>query len=73
MIASMDLNASPQPEEDEETIELHYEDDSAPEHNVRHVEHIESAVEISRRVLHLSFDVIYAVRLKIALLIRTYS
>ncbi|GFY83737.1 defective in exine formation protein [Actinidia rufa] len=49
MIASMDLNASPQPEEDEETIELHFEDVSAPEHNVRHVEQIESAVEISRR------------------------
>ncbi|XP_057512276.1 uncharacterized protein LOC130794378 isoform X2 [Actinidia eriantha] len=45
----MDLNASPQPEEDEETIEPHYEDGSAPEHNVGHVEHVESAVEISRR------------------------
>ena len=45
MIASMDLNASPLPEDDEETYERHIEHYSAPE------EHVESAVEISRRVL----------------------
>ncbi|XP_052175702.1 uncharacterized protein LOC127790300 [Diospyros lotus] len=45
MVATMDLNASPQPEEDEETFVPHLEEETAPEH----VEHIESAVEISRR------------------------
>ncbi|WRX23035.1 Dual specificity phosphatase [Theobroma cacao] len=43
MIASMDLNASPLPEDDEETYERHIEHYSAPE------DHVESAVEISRR------------------------
>ncbi|XVF78903.1 hypothetical protein PTKIN_Ptkin14bG0175200 [Pterospermum kingtungense] len=43
MIASMDLNASPLPEDDEETYGGHIEHYSAPE------EHVESAVEISRR------------------------
>ncbi|OMO97430.1 hypothetical protein COLO4_14610 [Corchorus olitorius] len=43
MIASMDLNASPLPEDDEETYERHIEHYSAPE------DHAESAVEISRR------------------------
>ncbi|PSS23801.1 MRNA guanylyltransferase [Actinidia chinensis var. chinensis] len=44
----MDLNASPQPEEDEEAFELSLEESAAPEHR-GHVEHIESAVEILRR------------------------
>lgn len=44
MIVSMDLNASPVPEEDEETFERHEEVYSAPE------EHIETAVSIARRV-----------------------
>ncbi|GMP85607.1 hypothetical protein CsSME_00038696 [Camellia sinensis var. sinensis] len=48
MIASMDLNASPQPEEEEDSFEPHLEEDNAPEHTA-HVEHIESAVEIARR------------------------
>ncbi|XWS67192.1 hypothetical protein CRYUN_Cryun05aG0266600 [Craigia yunnanensis] len=43
MIASMDLNASPLPEDDEETYERHREHYSASE------EHVESGVEISRR------------------------
>lgn len=47
MIVAMDLNASPLPEEDEETFERHIEEYTAPE------EHVETAVEISRRVLLL--------------------
>ncbi|XP_022966528.1 mRNA-capping enzyme isoform X1 [Cucurbita maxima] len=43
MIVSMDLNASPVPEEDEETFERHEEVYSAPE------EHIESGASIARR------------------------
>lgn len=46
MIVAMDLNASPVPEEDEDIIEQHIEEYSAPE------ERIESAVDIARRVLH---------------------
>uniref|UniRef100_A0A5B6Z2J7 mRNA guanylyltransferase n=1 Tax=Davidia involucrata TaxID=16924 RepID=A0A5B6Z2J7_DAVIN len=49
MIASMDLNASPQPEEDEEFFEPHLEEDTAPEEHIEHVERIETAVEINRR------------------------
>lgn len=45
MIVSMDLNASPVPEEDEDTFGQHIEEYSAPE------ERIESAVDIARRVL----------------------
>lgn len=47
MIVAMDLNASPLPEEDEDTFERHIEEYTGPE------EHVESAVEISRRVLLL--------------------
>ncbi|XP_057983711.1 uncharacterized protein LOC131168363 [Malania oleifera] len=43
MIATMDLNASPLPEDDEETFERHLEEVTAPE------DHAETAVEISRR------------------------
>ncbi|RVW15969.1 hypothetical protein CK203_083572 [Vitis vinifera] len=43
MLVAMDLNASPLPEEDEETFERHIEEYTAPE------EHVETAVEISRR------------------------
>ncbi|KAA3464851.1 mRNA-capping enzyme [Gossypium australe] len=43
MIVGMDLNASPLPEDDEDPYEAHIEHYSAPE------EHVESAVEISRR------------------------
>ncbi|XVE61593.1 hypothetical protein DITRI_Ditri06bG0053000 [Diplodiscus trichospermus] len=43
MIAIMDLNASPLPEDDEETYEGHLKHYTAPE------ERVESAVEISRR------------------------
>ncbi|CAK9133911.1 unnamed protein product [Ilex paraguariensis] len=46
MIASMDLNASPQPEEDEETFVPHFEEDNAPE---EHIEHIETGADIARR------------------------
>lgn len=45
MIVSMDLNASPVPEEDEDTFEQRVEEYSAPE------ERVESAVDIARRVL----------------------
>lgn len=45
MIVSMDLNASPVPEEDEDTFEQNIEEYPAPE------ERIESAVDIARRVL----------------------
>ncbi|XP_059647150.1 uncharacterized protein LOC132293621 isoform X2 [Cornus florida] len=44
----MDLNVSPQPEEDEETFEPHLEEDNAPGH-IGNVEHTETAVEIQRR------------------------
>lgn len=45
MIAAMDLNASPLPEEDEDTFESHIEHYSAaPE------ERIESGADIARRV-----------------------
>lgn len=40
----MDLNASPVPEEDEESFERHIEEFPAPE------ERVESAVDIARRV-----------------------
>lgn len=43
----MDLNASPVPEDDEETFERHIEEYSAPE------ERVESAVDIARRVFFL--------------------
>ncbi|KAJ7961298.1 mRNA-capping enzyme [Quillaja saponaria] len=43
MIVAMDLNASPVPEEDEDTFEQHIEEYTAPE------ERIESAVDIARR------------------------
>lgn len=45
MVSTMDLNASPQPEEDEEPYVRHLEDYSSRD------ERIESAVEIARRVL----------------------
>ncbi|XP_059657806.1 uncharacterized protein LOC132304241 [Cornus florida] len=50
MIASMDLNASPQTEKekDDETFEPHLEEGTAPEH-IGNVEHTESAVEIYHR------------------------
>ncbi|KAF7146768.1 hypothetical protein RHSIM_Rhsim04G0165400 [Rhododendron simsii] len=41
----MDLNASPQPEDDDEAFESHFDESAAPEH----IEHVESAVEILRR------------------------
>lgn len=50
MIVAMDLNASPVPEEDEDTFEQHIEEDSASG------ERIESAVETARRVLLFSFS-----------------
>ncbi|KAK2966141.1 hypothetical protein RJ640_018394 [Escallonia rubra] len=52
MIASMDLNASPQPEDDEDTFESHYEEDNEPERHIdqiSHVERVETAVELLRR------------------------
>lgn len=54
MIASMDLNAIPEPEEDEVFYQPNFEEDHAPEEQIEyneHSEHGESAVEISRRVL----------------------
>ncbi|KAL7092623.1 hypothetical protein ACP275_12G174900 [Erythranthe tilingii] len=51
MIASMDLNASPEPEEDEVYPGSHSEEDNGPEERVeyKHVEHGESAVQLLRR------------------------
>lgn len=53
MIASMDLNASPQPEDDDEIFGHQLEEESE-EHIVQqineHTDYVESAVEISRRV-----------------------
>lgn len=48
MIVSMDLNASPVPEDDEETFERHEEVYIAPE------EHIVTGVSIARRVCVVS-------------------
>ncbi|KAL2554749.1 mRNA capping enzyme family protein [Forsythia ovata] len=47
----MDLNASPEPEEDEVFPEPHSEEDNGPEEQIynEHAEHGESAVQISRR------------------------
>lgn len=58
MIGIMDLNVLPQPEEDDETFEQHFEEYNAPERHTEHkhhVEHVESAVDIARRVLHSIF------------------
>ncbi|KAG8374389.1 hypothetical protein BUALT_Bualt11G0126800 [Buddleja alternifolia] len=52
MIASMDLNASPEPEEDELLPEPQSEEDNVPEEHVKyneHVDHTESAAQILRR------------------------
>lgn len=49
MIVAMDLNASPVPEEDEETFDRHIEQYSAPGPEER----IETAVDIARRVSFL--------------------
>lgn len=49
----MDLNASPQPEEDDDIFESHLGEDNTQEELVHHndrVELAESAVAISRRV-----------------------
>lgn len=51
----MDLNASPEPEEDEVYPEPQSEEDNVPEEVVdfnEPVEHEESAIQISRRVSH---------------------
>lgn len=45
MVASMDLNVSPVPEDEEDSFEKHVEEFSAPE------DRFESAVETARRVL----------------------
>ncbi|KAJ9548750.1 hypothetical protein OSB04_021293 [Centaurea solstitialis] len=46
----MDLNASPEPEEDEGTFEPNFSEDSAPEEkHSHHVDHVETAVDIMRR------------------------
>ncbi|KAL1543533.1 mRNA guanylyltransferase [Salvia divinorum] len=52
MIASMDLNASPEPEEDEVFPEPQSEEDSAPEEHIEyneHVDHEQSGASIARR------------------------
>lgn len=54
MIGNMDLNASPLPEDDEDTFEPHFEEDNAPAKHIQHisqVEHVESSVDILHRVL----------------------
>lgn len=53
MVVTMDLNASPVPEEDDENFEGHIEEYSAPE------ERFETAVETARRVF-LNFIFAYA-------------
>ncbi|KAL3536484.1 hypothetical protein ACH5RR_004945 [Cinchona calisaya] len=48
----MDLNVSPQPEEDDDIFEPHFGEDNAQEEHIHHSDHVElaeSAVEISRR------------------------
>ncbi|XP_071723071.1 uncharacterized protein [Rutidosis leptorrhynchoides] len=52
----MDLNASPEPEEDEEVFEPNFSEESAPEetpsynyHHQQHVQHVESGADIMRR------------------------
>lgn len=54
----MDLNASPEPEEDEVFPDTHYEEDNAREERIEykeHVDHGESAAQIARRVSLLFF------------------
>lgn len=53
MVATMDLNASPQPEEDDEPYVRHLEDYSSRD------DRIESAVEIARRVLLILHSLLY--------------
>lgn len=53
MIGIMDLNAPPLPEDDEDSFEQHVEGYSALEKHTEHVnhsDHVESAVDILRRV-----------------------
>ncbi|KAM0014058.1 hypothetical protein Hdeb2414_s0010g00343101 [Helianthus debilis subsp. tardiflorus] len=55
MNVSMDLNASPEPEEDEEIFEPNFSEDSAPEekqshHHYHHVEHGESVMDIMHQL-----------------------
>lgn len=49
MIVAMDLNASPIPEEDDETFDGHTEEYNAPE------ERVETGADIARRVFLLLF------------------
>ncbi|GAA0142534.1 mRNA capping factor [Lithospermum erythrorhizon] len=52
MIATMDLNASPLPDDDDESFQQHLGEDNAPEKYVEHYEEIEpvhSAMSVSRR------------------------
>lgn len=54
IVASMDLNASPEPEEDEVFPERHSEEYFAPEEKVQyseHLDHRETGAQIRRRVL----------------------
>lgn len=64
----MDLNAVPLPDDDDDTFERHLEDYRASGKHIEHVnhaEHVESAVDILRRVRHSlspqSFSVIIPV------------
>lgn len=60
MIGIMDLNAPPLPEDDDDTFEQHYEGYSTSEkdsEHVNHAEHVESAVDILRRVPHSPTEV----------------
>lgn len=54
MIASMDLNASPEPEEDEVFPEPQSEEDNVQEEHIEyseHVDHEQSGASLARRVL----------------------
>lgn len=59
----MDLNASPQPEDDDEFFREQLEEESEEpvvEHSIEHADYVVSAVEISRRVyLSIYFNLLF--------------
>lgn len=68
MNVGMDLNASPEPEEDEQVFEPTFSQDSGPKekhiphHHHHQLDHVESAVDIMRRVLHSVFNYISRIK-----------
>lgn len=68
MIVAMDLNASPLPEDDEETFEeYNAKDYSAQDYSAQEYsapqEHVESGVDILRRVLFFVFSSLFGLNL----------